>query len=57
MANRFDDAIIGDRPDIERRLRVEGGKVMIAVDLFWLAVDAAVTILQCWAAMPRNGTP
>ena len=40
MANRFDDAVVGDRPNIERRPRVEGGKVMIAVDLSGLAVDA-----------------
>ena len=40
MANRFDYAIVGDRPDFERRPRLEGAKVMIAVDLFRLAVDA-----------------
>ena len=40
MANRFDDAIVGDRPDIERRPRFTGGKVMKAVDLAWLAFDA-----------------
>jgi hypothetical protein len=40
MANRLDDAVGGDRPDVERRPRVEGGKVMIAVDLSWLAVDS-----------------
>jgi len=38
MANRFDDAVVGDCPDIERRPRVESGEVMIAVDLSWLAV-------------------
>ena len=39
MANRFDDPVVGDRPDLERRPRIEGGKMMIAVDLPWLAVD------------------
>ena len=40
MTNRFDDAVGGDRPNFERRLRVEGAKTMIAVDLFSLAVDS-----------------
>ena len=39
MANRFDDAVGSDRPNIERRPRVEGGKVMKAVHLFSLAFD------------------
>jgi hypothetical protein len=40
MANGFDDAVVSDRPDIERRPRVEGGKMMIAVDFSWLALDS-----------------
>src|ERR1700761_4606222 len=40
MANRFDDAVGGERPSSERRPRVEGGKAMIAVNLFELAVNA-----------------
>ena len=40
MANCFDDAVGGDRPNIERRPRVKDGKAMIAVNLFELAVDA-----------------
>ena len=39
MANRFDHAIVSDRPDFERWPRVEGGKVMKAVHLFSLAFD------------------
>jgi hypothetical protein len=40
MANCFDDPVVGDRPDSERRPRVEGGKVMIGVDLSWLSLDS-----------------
>jgi len=40
MANGFDDAVVGDRPDLQWWPRVEGGKVMIAVDLSGLAVDS-----------------
>ena len=40
MANCFDDAVGRERPNLERRPRVEGGKAMIAVNLFELAVNA-----------------
>jgi hypothetical protein len=40
MANRFDDAVGGDRPDIERRPRFASAKVMEAVDLSGLTLDS-----------------
>ncbi|MGA2256321.1 MAG: hypothetical protein ABSG53_16855, partial [Thermoguttaceae bacterium] len=40
MANGLDDAIVSDRPDIKRRPRFTGGKVMKAIDFSWLALDA-----------------
>jgi hypothetical protein len=40
MANRFDNPVGGDRPDLKRRPRVKGCKVVIAVNLFGLAVDS-----------------
>ncbi|MGA7222937.1 MAG: hypothetical protein WBX16_08770 [Candidatus Acidiferrales bacterium] len=56
MTNRFDDTVIGDRPDIERRSRVEGCKMMIAVHLLGLAVDSDDLLLRHMAldAMQPN---
>ena len=39
MTNPFDDAIIRDGPDIERRAGVKSGKVMIAIDHSDLPID------------------
>src|SRR5271156_4892952 len=54
MANRLDDAVIGDRPDVERLPRVEGGKVMIAVDLSWLTFDPDDLTLRHMAFDPAQ---
>jgi hypothetical protein len=40
MANRFDNAIVGNRPDAERSRRLECSEIMIAVDLDRLTIDS-----------------
>src|SRR5580658_10991860 len=56
MADRFDDAVLSDRPDIEWRPRVEGSKAVITVDLFWLTLDSDHLALRHMAfdAAQRN---
>lgn len=57
MANGLDDAIVSDRPDIKRRPRFTGGKVMKAVDLAWLALDADHLASRYMPFYPAQSNP